>query len=87
MLPKTSKQSELGFSLKLFFPDEKEAQTALKAVQPELKKRNSKRSSSALSLKKTTISINIKARDKTALRASINTCMNSFIVAKRAMEV
>ncbi len=87
MSQKTSKQNEYKFSLKLSFPTEKKAQIALKAVQPEMKSKHARRSTTSLNIKKTTISINIKAQDKTALRASLNGCINSFILAKRAMEV
>ena len=74
-------------SIEIAFPKAEAAAIAYKAVMPELGSRDSKRSSTGVSIKKSTMSINIKANDKTALRAACNACLNSVILAKNISEV
>ncbi len=89
MSQKTSRQGKGKFdlSIKLSFPSEKKAEIAQRAVLPELNASHAKRSTTSISIKKTIISISIKADDAVALRAAINGCLNSIILASKMMEV
>jgi len=87
MLQKTSRQDEFSLSLELHFPDGEKAGLVGNAVLPELKERHLKRSRVSLGIKKGIISINIKSQDAVAMRASLNGCLNSIILAESVLEV
>lgn len=87
MLQKTSRQDEFSFSLELHFSSKERAEIVRRAVLPELKERHLKRSRVSLGIKKGIISINIKSQDAVAMRASLNGCLNSIILAESVMEV
>jgi len=63
------------------------AEALQRAILPELKERHLKRSSVSLGIKKGIISINIRSQDAVAMRASLNGCLNSIILAESVMEV
>ena len=81
------KQDKFELGLKLHFLSERNASIACKTVLPDVSARHLKRSSISLSIKNRIISINIKAQDAVAMRASLNGCLNSIILAKNVMEV
>ena len=87
MSQRMSKQDKFELYLKLHFSNEKGASIACKAVLPDVNARHLKRSSISLSIKNRIISINIKAQDAIAMRASINGCLNSIILAENVREV
>ena len=87
MLQRKLKQDKFELCLNLHFLNEKDAGIASKAILPDVSARHLKRSSISLSIKNTIISINIKAQDAIAMRASLNGCLNSIILAKNVMEV
>lgn len=53
---------------------------------PDLNAGHAKRSTSAIGIKNRILSIDIKAEDPAALRASLNSCMNSIMLSKSIME-
>ena len=87
MSQKMSKRDKFELCLNLHFLSEKGADIACKAISPDVSARHLKRSSISLSIKNTIISINIKAQDAIAMRASLNGCLNSIILAKNVTEV
>ena len=87
MLQRISKQDKFELYLNLHFLSEKDAGIICKAVLPDISARHLKRSSISLSIKNRIISINIKAQDAVAMRASLNGCLNSIILAKNVTEV
>ncbi|MFA4855025.1 MAG: KEOPS complex subunit Pcc1 [archaeon] len=87
MLQKTSRQDEFSLSLELCFSGREMAEALQRAILPELKERHLKRSSVSLGIKKGIISINIRSQDAVAMRASLNGCLNSIILAESVMEV
>ncbi len=63
----------------VFFNSKKDAELALKAIAQDVM--NSKaRSITSITIKKNVFAINIKAKDKTALRASFNSVMKPLIL-------
>jgi tRNA threonylcarbamoyladenosine modification (KEOPS) complex Pcc1 subunit len=87
MLQKTSRRDKFSLSLELHFLDGEKAVLVGNAVLPELKERHLKRSRVSLGIKKGIISININSQDAVAMRASLNGCLNSIILAESVMEV
>jgi len=89
MLQKTSKPDKAGFklALKLSFKGSEQAALVKKSIQPELNAGHAKRSRTSISIKNKTLSISINAKDAVAMRASINGCLNSVILAKNISEV
>jgi tRNA threonylcarbamoyladenosine modification (KEOPS) complex Pcc1 subunit len=73
-------------NLRLDFP---RGQAALvkRAIHPEINAKHARRSTTSIGIKSTTISINIKASDASALRASLNGCTGSIILSKDILEV
>jgi tRNA threonylcarbamoyladenosine modification (KEOPS) complex Pcc1 subunit len=61
------------------FSSEKEAKQALKAIAQDVMDSKA-RSITSISLKKNVFLINIKAKDKTALRASFNSVLKPLII-------
>lgn len=72
------KEFPFFLELELFFPSKEKAGKVLRAINPELKIERMDRSNTKAILKKNRFSINIKAKDKTALKASINSLMKSI---------
>jgi len=63
----------------IFFQTKKDAELALKAIAQDVM--NSKaRSITSITIKKNVFAINIKSKDKTALRASFNSVMKPLIL-------
>jgi tRNA threonylcarbamoyladenosine modification (KEOPS) complex Pcc1 subunit len=77
-----------GFSLKLnlFFENERKARIVFFSLHPEWKHAKRKRSESKIKVKKGILSINIKASDATALRASIASFLKPVILSKKLIE-
>ncbi len=88
-MQKTSKQdsSKFSLSLELLFQSKEKAAVAKKAVLPELNAKHAKRSKTSIGIKNRIISIDIKAQDPTAMRASLNGCLNSIILTEAISEV
>jgi len=86
-LQKTSKQGKARLELDLTLDFPKGAGIIKRAVQPELNAVHARRSTASIGIKSTTISINIKALDASALRASLNNLMGSIILSKDILEV
>lgn len=78
--------AELRLCLKLYFPSEKHASVAVKAIQPDLNAGHARRSTTSIGIKNRIISLDIRAQDAVAMRASLNSCMNSIILSKSVME-
>lgn len=76
-----------GLSIELFFPSEKEAKVISGAIMPEFGAKHLKRSRTSMGIKNRIISINIKAVDAVALRATANSCLNSIILTRNILEV
>ena len=72
--------------LKFEFSGNKEAKTVLASISPDLLKKNP-RSATIVNIKNACISINIKANDRTALKASLNSCFKSIILSESLLEV
>ena len=87
MLQKTSKQGKFGLSIKLLFPSQEKAKTTKNAISPELNTKHAKRSKTSIGIKNRIISIDIKAEDPTAMRASLNNCLKSIILIQAIREV
>jgi len=73
-------------NLKLDFP-KGQASLIKKAIQPEINAKHARRSTTSIGIKSTIISVNIKASDASALRASLNGCVSSIILSKNILEV
>ncbi len=88
MLQKKSRQNNAGLwlGLKLFFPSEKQAFIAAESILPDLNAGHARRSITSIGIKNRILSIGIEAEDPAALRASLNSCMNSIILSKSIME-
>lgn len=75
------------FELNLFFKDEKTPKKVLEVISPEMNSVKTQRSETNVKLKKDMLSIHIKAKDLTALRASFNTLLKPIMLSKRLLEV
>ena len=75
------------FELNLFFEDEDTPQKILEVISPEMNSGKTQRSETNVRLKKDMLSITIKAKDLTALRASFNTILKPIMLSKRLLEV
>jgi len=73
--------------MEMCFPSAKEAQAIAGAAGPEFGAKHLRRSSTSIDIKNKALSINIKAEDAVALRATANSCLNSVILAKKVSEV
>jgi len=76
-----------NFELTLFFDDEDTPKKILEIISPEMNSGKTLRSETNVRLKKDMLSINIKAKDLTALRASFNTLLKPIMLSKRLLEV
>lgn len=76
-----------NFSIKLFFGSEKNAKIILAAINPERASSKRVRSETHVTIKKDMLSINIRAEDLTALRASFNACLKPVLLSKSLLEV
>ena len=65
----------------------KYAEAIFKAIKPELKQEHQKRSQTAIKVKKGMLLIDIKALDRTALRASLNGYLRLVLTANQLAEV
>jgi len=63
---------EFLFEARLFFPSEKEAEIALKAISVEKMSAVEKRSQTSMQTNKNFLTLKISAGDATALKASLN---------------
>lgn len=73
--------------LKLFFEKPEKADIALKAVLPEIDSKHNLRSSTKIKVNKCVLSLNIKAMDATALRASLNSALKLIGLTQKIAEV
>ncbi len=64
--------SEYSLELSLELPSPELAETALKALKPEMGASHEKRSKTYLRVNKNILSLTVKAEDATALKASAN---------------
>ena len=76
-----------NFELNLLFEDEDTPKKILEVMSPEMNSGRTDRSETNVRLKKDMLSINIKAKDLTALRASFNTLLKPIMLSKRLLEV
>jgi tRNA threonylcarbamoyladenosine modification (KEOPS) complex Pcc1 subunit len=72
-------QNNYFLNARIDFPSKKEAETALKAIRYDVMN-STQRSITKLKVKNTAFLINIKAKDKTALRASFNSVLKPLIL-------
>lgn len=90
MSQKTSRQGRakpsLELSLTLSLP-KGQAGIIRRALAPELNAVHARRSTTSIGIKSTTLSVNIRALDASALRASLNSCLGSVIVSRNVLEV
>jgi tRNA threonylcarbamoyladenosine modification (KEOPS) complex Pcc1 subunit len=66
------------FELKLFFPEEIHSKIVFNSIKPELNKLHQKRSKTKILNNKNTFLLEIKAKDLTALKASVNNYLNQI---------
>ncbi len=79
--------SKKGFDLSISIAvPKKEAGIFLKAIGPELNAVHAKRSATHVKIKNNAVQIGINASDATALRASVNSIVNSIILSKSILE-
>ncbi|MEM0359974.1 MAG: KEOPS complex subunit Pcc1 [Candidatus Diapherotrites archaeon] len=78
-------KNECSFKAVLLFDNPSHARTVIKAIKPDLS-RAFKRSKSKIALKGKKLSISIKAKDLTALRASFNSIMKSIVVSDNILK-
>jgi len=78
---------DFELNARLFFSSDEKAKNVLKAVKPELDEMKGNRAKTKINLKKNVLSINIKAGDATALRASFNSVMKGIILSLNLLEV
>lgn len=59
-------------AVRLKFPSEKHLKTVFKAMEPEVKKPTTRRSSTSLEKEKEYLALKVEAKDTAALRAALN---------------
>ncbi|MDD5148405.1 MAG: KEOPS complex subunit Pcc1 [Candidatus ainarchaeum sp.] len=79
--------AKFELSLKLDARDSGNAETIGSSILPEIESGRNKRSETIVKIKNSLVLINIQALDKTALRASLNSCLKSIILAEEILEV
>ncbi len=78
--------SEFEFFLELDFPSNERAEKVLNAISPELEAEKRLRSSSGVKVKRNTLSIYVQAKDRTALKASVNSVLKGIILSNELLE-
>ena len=78
--------SEYYLKLELFFPSETHAKSIFLSLQPEHLQEKKDRSRVKMQINKSILSIDIKAKDATALKASINSYLKSIILCNKILE-
>lgn len=73
-------------NLKLFFPDQNTAKSIFKSIEPEYLEERRDRSLTKISVNKSILSIDIKAKDITALKAGINGYLKSINLCNKLFE-
>ncbi len=76
-----------GCKVRLFFEPAGRADIALKAIKPELDSNRHNRSETKIKINKGVLSLNIKALDAVALRASLNSSLKLIGLVEKIMEV
>jgi len=71
----------------IIFDSEKNAKMALESLKPELGQGHESRASTDIKLKNNSLALNIKALDRTALRASFNSFTKSILLSGQFLEV
>jgi KEOPS complex subunit Pcc1 len=79
--------AKFELSLNLGFKDSGIAQAIGSSVLPEIIPGRNTRSETIVKIKNSLILIGITALDKTALKASLNSCLKSIILAEEILEV
>ncbi len=64
-------KEKILLEMRFSFADEKKAQTALKALEPEFSGKHEKRAQTKASIKKNILSFSVNAEDLAALKASM----------------
>jgi tRNA threonylcarbamoyladenosine modification (KEOPS) complex Pcc1 subunit len=75
------------FNARLDFSSPQEAEIIVSSIVPEIKRQRHERAETIVKNKNSSVLINIKSKDKTALKASLNSCFKSIILAKEILEV
>ena len=78
--------SEYCVKVELFFPTEITAKNIFKSIEPEYLEERRDRSLTKISVNKSILSIDIKAKDITALKAGINGYLKSINLCNKIME-
>ena len=73
--------------IELFFDSKKESLMVANSVLPDLNSSHYKRSKTKIKVNKNVLSLNIKASDPVALRASLNGCLKLISLAQKISEV
>ncbi len=79
--------AEYRLQMSLGFGSREKAGLVLKAIAPELGAAHERRSTTSVKIKNDALLIDIKAQDRTALRAATNGILNSVVLSKNVMEV
>jgi len=72
--------------LEMDFENPSKAEIIVASIMPEINSRHNERSETFVKIKNSFVSIIIKAADRTALKASLNSCLKSVILAKNLLE-
>ena len=73
--------------VKFFFESNEEALNAAKCIEPELNSQHNRRSETKIKVNKGVLSLNIKALDAVALRASVNSTLKLIGLIQKVLEV
>jgi len=79
--------AKFELSLKLDFKEAGIAEAILSSIMPEITSGKNRRSETIVKIKNSLILIDIGALDKTALKASLNSCLKSIILGEEILEV
>ena len=72
----------ISLKMSFAFPGKKKAQTALKALEPDLLGKHEKRAQTKASIKKNILAFSVNAEDLGALKASMQSCAKSTALAQ-----
>ncbi|MDD5163629.1 MAG: KEOPS complex subunit Pcc1 [Candidatus ainarchaeum sp.] len=79
--------AKFEFRLRLDFGNKEKAHSIGASIMPEITPYRNIRSETIVKIKNSLILIDIEALDKTALKASLNSCLKSIILAEEILEV
>ena len=78
-------EPKFELSIRLDFKNSENAETIFSSIMPEIDSGKNKRSETIVKVKNSSISLDIGAGDKTALRASLNSCLKTIILAEEIL--